>query len=199
MDLVEALDRIDAIHTHLTRGEQYRGYRPAALALSGVAGLIAALAQPAVVDEHDPLAFVRYWVVIALLCAAVAGGATVFAYLFREDDLARRRTRVVMRQFLPCLLAGALVTVTLTRPPYQDSAVTLLPGLWALLYGLGTAASLPYLPRAAGLVTAWYLAAAGVVFFLDALPGGWVVGVPFGVGQLLAAAVLTCSQRETCP
>jgi hypothetical protein len=190
MDLAEALDRIDAIHGHLARGEPYRGYRPLALALSGVIGLLAAAAQPLFVAD-DPGSFIVYWVAVALTCGVVAGGTTVHGYLFRDDDLARRRTRVVLRQFVPCLFAGVVVTIVLSRQPWQPLAVPLLPGLWALLFGLGTVASLPYLPRAAALVAGWYLLAAVVLFCCDpAAPGGWGVGVPFGVGQLFAAAVL---------
>jgi hypothetical protein len=190
MDLSEALERIDAIHGHLARGEPYRGYRPAALALSGVAGLLAAVAQPLLIAE-GPDPFVAYWSAIALVCAAVAGGLTVHAHLFREDDLARRRTRVVMRQFLPCLGAGAVLTVAVNREPWQALAVPLLPGLWALLFGLGIVASLPYLPRLAGLVAGWYLLSAAVLLLSDSAHlAGWAVGLPFGVGQLLAAVVL---------
>src|SRR5689334_11879590 len=154
MDLAEALERIDAIHGHLARAESYRGYRPAALALSGVGGLLAALVQPLFVGD-DPAAFVAFWVAVAVACAAVGGSATVHAYLFREDDVARRRTRVVVRQFVPCLFAGAVLAAVLAREPWRPLAVPLLPGLWALVFGLGTVASLPYLPRGAMLVAAW--------------------------------------------
>ena len=188
MDLAEALERIDAIHGHLARGEQYRGYRPAALALSGVAGLGAALVQPLFVD--DPLGFVAYWVVVAVVCGAVAGAATVHAYLFREDDVARRRTRVVLRQFVPCLVAGGIVTAVLVREPWRAS-VGLLPGLWAILFSLGIVASLPYLPRLTAVIAAWYFLAGVVLFSLDVEAlGGWAVGVPFGLGQLFSAVVL---------
>jgi hypothetical protein len=200
MNLAEALERIDTIHTHLARGEQYHGYRPAALALSGIAGLLAALVQPLLVAADDPLAFVRYWVIVALTCAAVAGSATVAGYLFREDELARRRTRIVLRQFLPCLVAGVIVTIALSRGEGTAITIPLLPALWALLYGLGIVASLPYLPRLTALVAVWYLAAAVVLFSHgEALPGGWAVGVPFGVGQLLAAGVLTLDRRKEQP
>lgn len=195
MDLADALARIDAIHEHLARGESYRGYRPLALALSGVAGLLAAAAQPLFAD--GPRAFVAYWVVVGLACGGLAGGATVFHYLYREDDAARKRSRVVLRQFVPCLFAGVVVTFALSRPAWQDLAVPLLPGLWALLFGLGTVASLPYLPRRAGLVAGWYLAAGVVLFALDGHDaGGWAVGVPFGVGQCLAAGVLCWGGRK---
>jgi hypothetical protein len=194
MDLGEALERIDAIHSHLARSEPYRGYRPAALALSGLGGLLAAAAQP-ILFTDDPGAFVAYWVAVAVLCGAVAGGATLYGYLAREDDDARRRTRVALRQFLPCLFAGAVVTAALARESWRPLAVGLLPGLWALLFGLGSVASLPYLPRGACLVAGWYLLAGVALLGVDgAALGGWAVGVPFGVGQVLAAVVL-CRER----
>lgn len=187
MDLAEALDRIETIHTHLARGEQYRGYHPAALALSGVVGLIAGLAQP----DLDPIAFVRYWVVVGLSCAVLAGSATVYRYVTREDSLARRGTRIILRQFLPCLLAGVVLTVALSREMWLEHAIRLLPGLWALVYGLGVVSSLPYLPRLANLVAAWYLVIATVLLLgTDEALAGPGIGVTFGVGQLLAAAVL---------
>ncbi len=192
MNLSEALEQIDTIHAHLARGEQYRGYRPLALALSGAAGLAAALLQATIVADSDALGFACYWLVTALVCGGLAGGATLLGYCFREDDLARRRTRIVLRQFLPCLCVGAIVTAALLHPQRRDAAVALLPGLWALVFGLGTVASLPYLPRRAGLVAAWYLAAGAAALYLaeGPVPSGWAVGLPFGLGQLFAALVL---------
>jgi hypothetical protein len=195
MNLAEALERIDAIHAQLARGEQYRGYRPLALAISGIAGLLAALLQPWVVGEEGQSAFVHYWVLVALACAAVAGGATVLGYVRHEDAFARRRTRTVLGQFAPCLFAGAVLTATLSRP----EEVVRLPGLWALVYGLGVVASLPYLPRPTGLIAAWYLGWGVILLRVveGPVPSGWAVGVPFGVGQLISSAVLyRCRPRE---
>jgi hypothetical protein len=197
MDLSEALEQIDTIHAHLARGEQYRGYRPLALALSGLAGLLAALLQPLVVPEADGSAFVVYWLLVALGCAVLAGATTLLGYLLHQDGFGRRQTRIVVRQFLPCLVAGAVVTAALVRPERRDWAVSLLPGLWALLFGLGTVASLPYLPRLAGLVATWYLLAGVVLLHVAGgpVPSGWSVGLPFGLGQLLAALVLVTARR----
>lgn len=190
MNLDDALDQLDAIHAHLARSETYRGYRPAGLALSGVVGLAAALAQPWAVPADEPLVFVRYWLLVAAGCAALAGGGTVVGYFTREDEFARRRTRTVLGQFLPCLAVGGALTLALSRHAGAD--VALLPGLWSLLFGLGTVASLPYLARSAGWVAGWYFAA-GLLLLLNIdgpVPAGWTVGVPFGVGQILAAVAL---------
>jgi hypothetical protein len=197
MDVTDALEQIGTIHSHLAKAEEYRGYRPAALAASGVLGLLAALVQPWLCASDEPSAFLRYWIMVGLACAALAGSATAIAYLRQEDEFARRRTRTVIRQFFPCLLAGVVVTAALARPDRLAGSAVLLPGLWALLYGLGTVASLPYLPRLAGVVAAWYLLAGWLLlsFVEGPVPSGWSVGLPFGVGQLLAAAVLYSARR----
>jgi hypothetical protein len=198
VDVTDALDRIGDIHSHLAKAEEYRGYRPAALAASGLLGLLAALAQPWLSAQDDPSAFLRYWIVAGLACAAVAGSATAIGYVRQEDEFARRRSRTVMRQFVPCLLAGIAVTVALGRPDRLASSVILLPGLWTLLFGLGTVASVPYLPRLAAAVAAWYLLAGWLLLsFLEGpVPSGWSVGLPFGIGQLLAAGVLYSARRS---
>ena len=115
MRVREAIEQLDAIHDHLAKAEVYRGFRASAVALTGVLGLIAAFLQPDVLPANDPGAFVGYWVAVALIGAAVGGGAALFAYLFREDEFTRRRTRRVLAQFLPGVAAGGLVT-TLIEP-----------------------------------------------------------------------------------
>jgi hypothetical protein len=199
MNLTDAMEQLDAIHTHLARDRSYHGYRPLALALSGLAGLAAALVQPWWVSSEEPVAFVRYWVVVAAGCAALAGSATLLGYFTREDAFLRRRTRTVFGQFAPCLFAGAVLTFGLARE--GESAIGYLPGAWALIYGLGIVASLPYLPRLAGLIAAWYLGWGLVLLtLLDAsAPASWTVGVPFGVGQLLSAFVLVQARTEVQP
>ena len=69
----------------------------------------------------------------------------------------------------------------------------LLPGLWAICFGIGIFASRPYLPRASGWVALFYYAA-GVALLWRANGTtplhAWWVGGTFGIGQLLAAFVL---------
>lgn len=199
MNLDDALEQLDAIHAHLARSETYHGYRPLALAISGVAGLVAAVAQPWIVSNEDPQAFVRYWLLIALACAALAGGVTVLGYFTREDEFARRRTRTVLGQFVPCLFAGAVLTAVLCREVTGN--VALLPGMWAIVYGLGTLASVPYLPRETGWVAAWFLTSGSLLLLLleGPVPAGWSVGVPFCVGQVLAAVVLRRARSGEVP
>src|SRR5215218_7849856 len=102
----EALDRLDAIHDHLARAEEYRGFRAAGVAAAGVLGLLAAAVQPLLAGT-GPDGFVVYWAAVATVCAAAGVGPAVYAHLASEDEIDRRRTRRLFVQFLPCVLAGA--------------------------------------------------------------------------------------------
>ena len=89
------------------------------------------------------------------------------------------------------LAAGGLLTVAVARG--LPEALGLLPGLWQVLFSLGIFASSRLLPRAIWGVAAFYLASGFACLLrarLGAAPAPWAMGVPFGVGQFLAAAVL---------
>ncbi len=186
MEVRDALSQLDRIHDQLTRGEVYRGFRVPAVALVGAVGLFAAAAQRWFVG--DTPGFVWYWSAIGGTGALVGFGAAVRSYFFREDDFERRRTRRVMGQFLPCVLAGGLLTVALAR---ADGFVPLLPGMWAVVFGLGVIAVRPHLPPAVGLIGLAYVLVGGVLLaWLPPEPPGWCVGGVFGIGHLLTALAL---------
>jgi hypothetical protein len=197
MRVTDALSQLDAIHDQLTKGEVYRGFQVSGVALAGVAGLLAAAAQPLFVGPGDAEGFVRFWLVVAAGCCLLASGAALYAYCFREDAFTRRRTRRVLGQFAPCLVAGAAVTAGLPRA--GPEFVPLLPGLWALLFGLGVFATRPYLPRSVGWVALFYLAA-GALLLQQAPAGpdlsGWAVGGVFGPGHLATALVLHLNRER---
>lgn len=197
MELHEALDRLDAIHNHLTRSEEYRGFWTAGVALTGVIGLAAAALQAAIAPgaEH----FVAYWVGIAAVCGVFSGGPVLYSYFAVEDDFARRRTRRVLGQFLPCLLVGAALTWLLPR--VSPEVTPCLPGVWAMVFGLGLMSARPYLPPAVVWLAGFYLAAGALLLAWGSTqsePAGWAVGGVFGPGHLASAIVLARGYREEC-
>jgi hypothetical protein len=188
MEVRDALDRLDRIHEQLTKAEVYRGFRVPAVALVGCVGLLAASGQAWAVPPGEPAAFVWYWSAVGAAGALVGFAAAVRSYFFREDDFERRRTRRVMGQFLPCVLAGALLTAALAR---SEAFVPLLPGAWAVVFGLGIVAVRPHLPRAVGVIGVGYVLAGGLLLaWLPAEPSGWCVGGVFGTGHLITAVAL---------
>lgn len=190
MEVSEALERIGEIHEHLAKGEMYRGYRSLPMALSGLGGVAAALLQPRFVAAGDAVGFVGFWVVAGVVCMLVAGSEILWNYALRADATTRRRTRLVTGLMLPCLLAGAGVTIALGR---DAATVVLLPGLWALAFSLGVFATRPYQPRASGWVGLYYMCAGIWLLAQHAAPSalsGWRVGGVFGAGQFASALVL---------
>lgn len=194
MDFPRALTQIEEIHQQIAKGEIYRGYRSAPVAASGLVGIAAALVQGAAQTPPTPSAFVQYWTLVAAIAALVGISEIAYNYVVHDDVSARRRTRKVVGQFLPAVAAAAVLTVTFQH--LSPALVPVLPGVWAICFGLGTFASRPYLPRASDLVALYYFAAGAILLWaapVDTISGpinSWTVGGTFGAGQLIAAAVL---------
>lgn len=191
MDVTRALDQIAEIHQQIAKGEVYRGYRSLPLASSGMMGLAAAWLQPATLGTADPIGFVWYWAAIAVAAGFVGSSEIIYNFVVHDDGSGRRRTLKVIGQFLPSVIGGAAISICLIH--MSAALVPLLPGLWAICFGIGTFASRPYLPGASGWVALFYYAAGFTLLWIapgpEPLTGWWVGGV-FGVGQLLAALVL---------
>jgi hypothetical protein len=191
MDVDRALDHIHEIHQHLSRSEMYRGIRSAPVALSGLAAVAAGFLQPILVPEKDPVGFVGFWVSVAGVNALVGAALAGWRYWRHEDAAHRRTTRQVAAQFLPCLAAGGIVTmgIVLSGP----AAISWLPGLWSILFGLGLFAARLHLPRRIGWIALYYFGAGAVLL---ALGGGEASLHPagmasvFGTGQMLSAVIL---------
>lgn len=201
MELQRALAQVAAIQDQITRSDVYRGYRSLPVAGSGIIGLAAAWLQPRGLAS-DPLSFVVYWMVVAVCAGFVGASEVVYNYVVHDEALARQRTRRVVGQMLPSLLAGAIVTACLAH--LSAALVPLLPGLWAICFGIGIFASKPYLVRASGWVALYFYVMGVALLWMARGPESltpWSVGGTFGVGQLLTAAVLywnlETDRRET--
>jgi hypothetical protein len=200
MDFSRALDQIAAIHQQMAKGEIYRGYRSLPVAASGLIGFVAGWMQAPALGAADPVGFVIYWSTIAVCAALVGASEIIYNYVVHDDGAQRRRTRQVVGQFLPSVLAGAIVTASFVH--LSGALVPLLPGLWAICFGLGAFASRPYLPRATGWVALFYYVVGIALLWSARGPEplrGWWVGSTFGTGQLLAAAVLYWNLERRSP
>ena len=199
-ELRQALDDINAIRSQVARGTQFRGYGPVSVASSGVLALAVAAAQARWVQssEHDLRVFLLVWISTAAVAVSLSALETVFRARRVHSGLALEMIQAAAEQFLPCIVVGLLLTVVLMRIAPQDS--WMLPGLWAVIFSLGVFASCRFLPRQMFAVGAWYLGAGLVSLLIAAghhalLP--WAMGIPFGVGQLLVAAVLHFGFEDT--
>jgi hypothetical protein len=193
MEVREALSHIAEIRQRLAESELFHGYRALPVAASGLLALVAGWLQPLFVP--DPVGHVRPFVMLwsAVAVLSVMGAAVTMGLrdCFAGPSHTRALTWIALRQFVPCLFSGAIVTGTIVR--YSPESAWLLPGLWQLFFAQGVFASCRILPRTVYLVAGFYLAAgsANLLFFRDgnALAPA-TMAVPFGLGQLLAASIL---------
>ncbi len=193
MDLHEALTQISEIRQQVARTETFRGYRAAPVAFSGLVAWTAALFQYAVMPAptaHLP-AYVSLWVGAALLSMFVTG-LYMFLHCWQSRlALTRSNTALAVGQFVPCTVAGGLLTCALFY--HAAESLWMLPGLWSILFSLGIFASMRLLPRATFWVGVHYLAAG--IFCLILAQGDdafspWAMALPFGIGQFMAAGIL---------
>ena len=193
MELREALTQITEIRLQLARTEVFRGYRAMPVAFSGVVALLAGVIQAATIA--DPVtqvgAYLSLWIGAAVVSGAAAGLEMMVRARNATSPMTREMTWLALEQFCPSLVAGALLTIVLVRA--APEAAWMLPGLWQVVYSLGIFASCRLLPRPTFWVAAFYLVSGLVVLATargDASLSPWAMALPFGAGQLLAAAVL---------
>ena len=189
-DLHQALSQISQIHDHLVRTEIYRGLRSIPIAMVGGIAFAAAIFEEAY-PEQSPQEFVFFWSVVAVVCFGIAISGGVILLARPSLPFQRTQTLLILRQFLPCLLVG--LTVTLAFWKAGEDTFAYLPGLWSLIFCLGSFATTPYLPSGIGWIALGYLIA-GIVL-LQLAPSGaslspWAMGITFGGGHFATAAVL---------
>ncbi len=199
-ELQQALSEIHLIRHQVARGTQFRGYGPASIAFSGVLAIAVAWGQMAWGPHaaHDATVSLAVWISVALVSVAVTGLETFLRARRVHSGFAVEMLNSAIEQFVPSLAVGVLFTVVLVG--VAPGVAWLLPGVWSLLFSLGVFASCRFLPRPMFAVGMWYLVAglfsvvvaSGPKTFLP-----WTMGVTFGVGQLLVAAVLRLGFEDT--
>ena len=176
----------------MARSEVFRGYRSLTVGFSGMLGLAAALFQSHFVPnpQDDLYQYLKWWIGVAVISAGVAGVELYWRALKAGPGLSRDLTRLAVEQFAPCVIVGALLTLCIYLG--APEVAWMLPGLWALLFGLGIFASYRLLPPQV-IWAALYYVSCGCVCLrwgsYDAL-SPWQMGVCFGGGQLFCAAIL---------
>ena len=156
MHVREALERLDQIHDQLTKSEVYRGFRVPTVAAVGFLGLGAAACQP-VVPAID---FVWYWMAVAGACAALG-----MAAVCTRTPTAKTSSNVAepVESWRSSCPASSRARRSRPGSPVRPELTAFLPGLWAVLFGLGVVAARPHLPPATGMVGLGYIVAGAML------------------------------------
>jgi hypothetical protein len=191
-DLRKALVDIGNIRLQLAAGTMFRGFGPLVIALTGLLAFVTAAVQAAWFDAHtEPIAFLGAWVSVAAISAALIGLEMLARTRRHHRGLADVVLFNAVEHFAPFGVAGAVIGAILLR--FAPDTTWMLPGLWQMLIGLGLFASVRFLPRSVAIAGAWYFLAGAAVLMLSSATRSlspWAMGVPFGVGQILMAAIL---------
>jgi len=198
-DVRRALAEIQSIRGYVARSIEFRGYGPVTLAITGLLAIVIASVQARwlTAPRHEFPRFLGLWVGAAGAALMLIAVETIARARRLHSTLATQMIYSAVEQFLPAIVTGVLLTVVLMRA--QPHSLWMLPGLWQLLFSLGVFASCRFLPRGTFWVGVWYLATGMTCL---ALGGGdwafspWEMGIPFGVGHLLVAAVLQFGYRR---
>jgi hypothetical protein len=197
-DLNRALGDISSIRQQMARSTEFRGYGPATMAATGIFAIAAATAQALWVPDpsHHIFTYLGFWILTALVSAALIGVQTVTRSHRMHSGMANEMIYMAVEQFLPAAGAGALLTLVLVQ--YASSATWMLPGLWQIIFSLGVFSSCRFLPRAMLAAGMWYLLTGLTCIALgdSRAFSPWTMGVAFGVGQFLAAGILFVSASE---
>jgi hypothetical protein len=194
-DLYKALGDISSIRRQMASTTEFRGYGPATLATTGLFAILAAVAQALWLPDpaHHISAYLSVWVSTAVLSAALTGVQMYNRARRIHSGLSNEMLRMAVEQFLPSAVAGLLVTIVLLR--YAPFTTWTLPGVWQVIFSLGIFSSCRFLPRPMIAPGAWYLLTG-----LSCLAMGgnralspWTMGIAYGAGQLLVAAILLFS------
>ncbi|UWZ82544.1 hypothetical protein [Occallatibacter riparius] len=197
-DLNKALGDISSIRRQMARSTEFRGYGPATLASTGFIAIVAAVAQQIWLTDpaRHVLVYLGIWFTTAALSAGIIGTQMVTRAYRVHSGMADEMIHMAVEQFLPSMGAGGLVSLVLVnRAP---GVAWMLPSLWLVTFSLGVFASCRFLPRLMVLAGVWYLAMGLITLGLgDARSlAPWTMGLSYGAGQLLVAAILALSTKE---
>ncbi len=139
-------------------------------------GIIASAAAVLAALQPTPVEALYIWIAAAFLAPAVSLWATVRKARRAHVPLLSGPGRKFLLSFSPPLVVGALLTLVL----YRAGMVTMIPGMWLLLYGTGVVAGGAFSVRVVPVMGFCFMLAGAVALFVPPVWTGWIMGAAFG-------------------
>lgn len=191
-DVEAALHDIARIREQLAASTRFRGFAPPIVAFTGAMALVLAAWQTSRGENG-----LVVWILLAVVSALMIGSEAVIRARRLHRSMADRLLSTTLQRFMPTALAGAIMGVTVLA--LAPEFARLLPGCWQLLIGVGIFAVQGNLPRAIVYAAGFYFLAGSISLAVasdPAMPLPWLMGLPFGVGQVLTAIILHFGAKE---
>jgi hypothetical protein len=191
-EVEHALSQLAFIQDRFAASTRFRGLAPLAVAATGVIALLVAVTET--IGPAHGLAgwgFVPTWVATAVVAAGLIGVEALGRARRLHAGMADMMLAGTLRLLLPFGAAGAVMTFVIMRA--APGVAWILPGLWQMLVALIGFSAVGTLPKTIVWPASWYFVTGTVTLLLSArsgMPNPWMMGIPFGIGQLLVAFVL---------
>ena len=147
----------------------------------GITALAAALFAS---RQTSPRAWLYVWLVEAFVAISIAAPAAATKAHRANSRLFSGPGRKFLLSFVPPILVGALLTFVL----YHAGAVSILPGLWLLLYGTAVVTGGAFSVRVVPVMGLCLMALGATALFAPASWGDALMAIGFGAVQIVFGA-----------
>jgi len=151
--------------------------------LMGITALLAALVAS---RQSTVEAWLTTWVVEAVVALLIGGWAMDRKARVVKISLLSAPARKFVLSLCPPLLAGALLTVML----YRAGLVSVLPGMWLLLYGTGVITGGAFSVKIVPVMGLCFMLVGTVALFCPAPWGNWFMAAGFGGLQIVFGMII---------
>jgi hypothetical protein len=138
-----------------------------------VIGLTATAAALIAHRQTDPVVWLAVWLAEAGIAAGISMAFMATKSHAANAPLFSGPMRKLLLSLSPSLVAGAMLTVLL----FRQGQMTLLPGLWLLLYGVGVVSAGTYSVRIVPVMGAAFMVTGAAALFA---PAAWSLGFLIG-------------------
>ena len=139
-------------------------------------GLTALVASWAGAQQATKRGWLWTWLAEAVVSSIIAGATMYRKARAAQQPLLSQPGRKLTINFLPSVFVGALLTVVL----YRANLLSLLPGMWLLLYGAGVVTGGAFSVRPVPVMGLCFMLVGAVALFAPAAWGDALMAVGFG-------------------
>ena len=168
-----AIDNLRFIRETMERAGSFTAVSGWGVVATGVLALAAAFVAQ---TQQSTSAWLLVWTTTLVASTAVSGWATVRKARRARMPLLSGPGRKFLLGFSPPMIVGALLSVVLLRL----DIVTVLPGLWLLLYGTAVLAAGAFSVRVVPLMGVSFMLLGALALFLPAAWGNMLMAAGFG-------------------
>jgi hypothetical protein len=143
-------------------------------------GMTALAAAFLAARQVTPRAWIAIWLAEAFVAVAIAAPAAATKARRANSSLFSGPGRKFVLSFAPPVLVGGLLTLAL----YQLGAVSVLPGVWLLLYGTAVVTGGAFSVRAVPIMGMCVMALGAAALFAPASWGNLFMAAGFGLVQM---------------